>query len=345
NGAPYRLTLYRNKAYRCGRTGYHTFLVVEPMATLGQPAPLWVYLRGGGAGYYAMGGVYVGEESLNDEWSLGVHANALYGVAFTGGLNNPTTKATVAGKRVEDGYRLVSPSFCDHDLYLGVGQDYPNDPHWGGEDTVDGLLATMAAIDFSANGNGRLEGHHGTHVFVHGSSAGSPGAYAVAHAFGRAGVHLTGAVLDAFILSDGLLPLFDAGCTELQKAYPGFQIAEATVKNGPFAGDPTLYLDATLPGDLYDTPSFALLGGQDGFCCGAEAPVAGAIADGYTNNCEWAYRDPFAALGDAQSPLFGSLYLKGKGHVLTKDVDPTVHGPIEAWYQAVLAADPAPPWP
>lgn len=344
DGAPHTLTLYRNLAYRCGRTDYYTFLVVERDATIGQPAPLWFYLRGGGAGYYDEGGVYVGDESMNDQWALNTHAAALLQIAFSGTPQNATTKATVAGKRVAEGYRLISPSFCDHDLYLGPGHDYPNNPNWGGEDTVDGLLATMAAIDFTARGNGSLPGHHGTHIFVHGTSAGSPGAYGVAHAFAASGVSLTGVVLDSFVLSGELAPLFADGCTELQQSYPGFSIDQATVKHGPYAADPALHLSNTL-GAGYSIPSFVLLGGQDTFCCGPDPALPAANADGYSNNCEWSYRLVFDAIDGAGSPLFDRLYLPGKGHVLTKDADAAVHTPIEGWFDAVMAAAPAPPWP
>ena len=46
------LDFYRNTAYTCGFSGNYTFLVVEPVNNPGAEAPLWVYLHGGGAGYF-----------------------------------------------------------------------------------------------------------------------------------------------------------------------------------------------------------------------------------------------------------------------------------------------------
>ncbi|MCS6800090.1 MAG: hypothetical protein NZ898_16490, partial [Myxococcota bacterium] len=75
--------------------------------------------------------------------------------------------------------RHMFVSMCDHDLYGGLGQPYPYNPHWGGTDTVDGALASMAAIHFVARGNGRHPGYPTSLVFLSGSSAGGVGAYHV----------------------------------------------------------------------------------------------------------------------------------------------------------------------
>lgn len=65
-----------------------------------------------------------------------------------------TPRDNVIGHRIADGYRFLMPSMCDHDLYAGMGNEYPNNPNWPDGDRVEGLLATMAAINFTARGNG-----------------------------------------------------------------------------------------------------------------------------------------------------------------------------------------------
>ena len=83
------------------------------------------------------------------------------------------------------------PSLCDHDAYAGMGTPYPNNPNYGSQgDTMDGLLATMAAVDFTANGSTTLPGYPTEHIFVQGGSAGSLGAYHVVRAVRDQGVLL-----------------------------------------------------------------------------------------------------------------------------------------------------------
>ena len=43
----FTVTTYRNEAYRCGREGAFTFVVVEPSGATSMPRPLWVLLHGG----------------------------------------------------------------------------------------------------------------------------------------------------------------------------------------------------------------------------------------------------------------------------------------------------------
>ena len=45
---------------------------------------------------------------------------------------------------------LLVPSLCDHDNYSGRGAPYPNNPNPnGGVRQVNGLQATMAAVDYT----------------------------------------------------------------------------------------------------------------------------------------------------------------------------------------------------
>jgi hypothetical protein len=86
-------------------------------------------------------------------------------------------------RRLKEGYRVLVVSYGDHDLYSGLGTPYPNNPK-GGE--VNGLQASMAAVEYT------VANYPTTHVFTHGTSAGSFGAYALGFAFAQEGIKLNG---------------------------------------------------------------------------------------------------------------------------------------------------------
>ena len=61
---------FRNKAYKCGLSGYYTFVVIEPKNSPGKKAPLWVYLHGGGYGYFDKKGKYQTlKHQTKDTWN------------------------------------------------------------------------------------------------------------------------------------------------------------------------------------------------------------------------------------------------------------------------------------
>ena len=75
------------------------------------------------------------------------------------------------------GFRLLSVSMCDHDIYAGGDVADPNNPGTipGGEPrTVNGLSATKAAVQFAT-----IE-YPTSDTFLHGTSAGGFGTFHVA---------------------------------------------------------------------------------------------------------------------------------------------------------------------
>ena len=194
------LDFYRNTAYTCGISGNYTFLVVEPMNKPGAEAPLWVYLHGGGAGYYDENQQYIIgvshcyrsthannhntektiEHLRDDQLIYNTHTNS-------GQIENSTLT-----RRIMEGYRILIVSMSDHDLHSGMGTPYLNNPN-GGE--VNGLQANMAAIDYT------VANYPTTHVFAHGTSAGSIGAFTLAYAYNLEGVKLNGIIMDSHLAS------------------------------------------------------------------------------------------------------------------------------------------------
>ncbi|RME27876.1 MAG: hypothetical protein D6806_03860 [Deltaproteobacteria bacterium] len=201
----YTADYYENRAYTCGRRGYQTFLVVYPDGlSRDVKRPLWVRMHGGGVGAFDDSGNYVPAEFLDEMPSLDQeYTEKLAQAAFEKGL--------VAGILAHPaGFRLLLPSMCDHDTYSGVGIPELNNPFSPDENgkprAADGLLATQAAIDYTRS-------HYAsTHVFLHGTSAGSIGAFSVAYALERKGLRLSGVVSDSHMMGKGLLDNAVLGC-------------------------------------------------------------------------------------------------------------------------------------
>ena len=188
NEAYMNLEFYQNNAYECGLSGVHSFMVMNPInSEAGDEAPLWVYLHGGGSGYWAEDGTYyaVGAQTQDtwnhEETSEDLLETITSRIDFNGGQVEDNTLS----RRIMEGYRLLVVSMCDHDQYLGMGTAIPNHPSNPNAE-VNGLQATMAAIDYT------VASYPTTNVFVHGTSAGSVGAYAVGLSYAAEGTGLTG---------------------------------------------------------------------------------------------------------------------------------------------------------
>ena len=327
---------YRNNAYRCGKSGYFTFVVIEPLDAPGSEAPLWIFLRGGGVGHFDADGDYHGGAAILPE-------SFSYLLSFvTSQVVVPTTgdlKDTLIARRIFEGYRVLVPSYCDQDLYAGDSTRlYPHNPNWGGTDTVDGLSANMAATDFVTGS----ETYPTTHVFVHGASSGSVGAWALSYAYAREGIRLTGAVMDSYVMTERIVPVFEAGITPMN-ADPEFDLAAVQEKVGPFASDLSLLPENAIADGYVDVPIYSLVGKHDEYCGGNKPVIPVAAAAGYDNNCRFVY----GALNEAVAAQPGSphralVYPIG-GHVLTRSVGGW-NDDIDAWLDGILASDPAHPF-
>ena len=180
--------LYRNTRYPCSISGYQTFIIGTKLGSSATARrPLWVRMRGGGVGYFDSEGRPQPSAGNKTEEGITSLANTVRHV----GLN----------ARVRDdpaGFRLLSVSMCDHDNYSGGEQPDPNNPNRqpdGSGRSTNGLFATKAAIHFAT---AKLPT---SKTFLHGTSAGSFGAFSVAYSLERQGVPLAGAVGDSGVLN------------------------------------------------------------------------------------------------------------------------------------------------
>ncbi|RMF25698.1 MAG: hypothetical protein D6760_00365 [Deltaproteobacteria bacterium] len=244
---------YENRAYTCGRRGYHTFMIVYPDGLpLSEERPLWVRMHGGGVGAYDANGVYVPIEleGMNDEENI----IKLGSYMDEGGLM-AKARAHAAG------FRFLMPSLCDHDVYSGVGIPEPNNPNSPDENgktrAADGLLATKAAIAFTRR-------HVVTsHTFLHGTSAGSVGSFSVAYSFDREGIVLSGIVSDSHVLGRGTSDNADLGCMPFT-----YDRTLLIPKIGPLASADYYPEDIVAAGQMR-VPVYHLWNTGDPACCGS----------------------------------------------------------------------------
>jgi len=312
-GVSYTVTSYENDAYSCGRTGVYPFVVVEQAGRETEELPVWAMLHGGGTGWYDESGIYVGDESNNDaESATSLLAMIVGYVGFAG------TNDTFLGDRIRAGDRVALGSLCDHDLMMGLGQPYPNNPHGGtaSKNTVDGLLANLAMLEFVTSSRPTSS------TWIAGQSAGSYGAWALAHNLWKRGMPPAGVILDSGLLSERSFDLFEAG---IGREYYEFDADAMAEKHGPYFTDPSLYAENAIAAG-FDVPLFDIdVQGDPG--CGGNAPAIGAAtADGFGNNCDWLNSPLAEAIAAHGDPVRQRVKVyPGSGHIVT-----TTPGPIQA---------------
>jgi hypothetical protein len=183
----YSFDLYRNLAYPCSISGYQTFVVGTKVgASTTAERPLWVYLHGGGVGFFAPDGTPQPDAAHKREESF---------TTLTGAVGDKGLVSRVRADPVE--FRLLSVSMCDHDIYAGGDQPDPNNPNTlpdGSPRTVNGLFATKAAIQFA------LSKLPTSKFFLQGTSAGGEGVWNVAFGLDEQGLPPAGAVSDSGVL-------------------------------------------------------------------------------------------------------------------------------------------------
>lgn len=182
----WRYDSYRNTAYVCAISGFNTFTIATKVGTPDDAVrPLWVFLHGGGVGYFRPDGSTNGAGQKTEE-SPATQIQTLE----RGGLLDRIEAAPA-------GFRIMAVSMCNHDIYAGSGLADPYNPNRkpdGSPRTVDGLFATKAAIQHA------LRTRPTDDFFLHGGSAGSFGSFGVAWALEEQGLPPAGVVGDSGVL-------------------------------------------------------------------------------------------------------------------------------------------------
>jgi hypothetical protein len=314
-GITYEATLYSNAAYQCGRSGAFPFVVLQQSRFENEERPLWAMLRGGGVGYYDETGRYHGEEGYNDAEDAGTLLAMVVGYVGSDGQ-----KDTFMGDRIRSGDRIALGSLCDHDLMMGLGQAYPNNPEGG---TVDGLLANLAMVEYLAA--------DASETRVIGQSAGSFGAWALGHELWARGLPIDGIVMDSGYLGDRALELFDLG---VASEY-GLNPEEEAPKLGAYFTDPTLYAENAVRNG-FDVPIFDADDNGDPVCGGTYDTIAAAIDAGYDNNCDYLNGGLAEAIDASGDPATQQVHIyDGNEHIITDDAATAVQDDLRDWFDTI----------
>lgn len=336
-GGTHTFDFYRNDAYECGLTGNYTFMVVNPTnGDENTEAPLWVYLHGGGSGYFDENGDYYGQTGqTEDNWNHEETFNDLLVKQLqrrTIDDNDQPIDITLT-RRIQEGYRVVLVSMCDHDLYSGLGTPYLNNPN--PDSQVNGMQATMAAVDYTARN------YSTTHVFAHGTSAGGLGVFNLAMSYSEEGTPLTGIISD-FYLGERALPLLDmfAGDSPYALGYDSKKMSE---KIGYFADvDQRVAAEDRINDGFNEVPVLFVGGDEDPFCIGHRSAVSEAAALGL-NNCEYVWDELNQAVDNQPNTPHQVSLLPGEVHIPTNYESPA-HDIVDTFIGNILAGNPQHPF-
>ena len=175
---------YRNLAYPCSISGYQSFVIGTKVGSSATATrPLWVRMRGGGVGFFDSNGNPQPSAGNKSEETAATSISFVRDSALTGLVRNDPA-----------GFRIVSVSMCNHDIYSGGDQSDPHNPNKtpdGKWRSVNGLFATKAAIAFA-----KQQFPTGKTI-LHGTSAGSAGVYSVSYSMQAEGVPPAGAIADS----------------------------------------------------------------------------------------------------------------------------------------------------
>lgn len=330
---------YKNNAYTCGDgIGKYTFIVINPVGgNRDSSAPLWVWLHGGGSGFFDEGGTYRAVNNQTFEtWNQEESLSDLIDALTIRTLNNGAPEDNTFARRLQEGYRMVVVSMCDHDQYLGLGTPYVRNPNPNTQ--VNGLQATMSAIDYS------VSNYTSTHVFAHGTSAGSVGVYALALSYAVEGKGLTGVVCDSILGTRGVtIQEFFAGTPGFpqQEGYDPNVFAEKAGwhRDPENASEP----ESRIAAGFARTPLLFVGGLDDSQCAGNFVPMPQALDDGFDNNCEW-MAAPLLDLIEAQDNSPHQVaQIEGVGHVPTTNPG-AANDVVNRFIDRVLSVNPSYPF-
>jgi hypothetical protein len=263
----WRYDYYRNNAYPCSVSGYQTFVVGRKVGSIDADArPLWVFMHGGGAGYFDENGNPIPSRGQKIEEDF----DNLKGRLTNGGLlKNIRNDAA--------GFRTLAVSMCSHDIYAGMNTVDPHNANTtpdGKARPTTGLISTKAAIQFVQ------KTYPTTKTFLHGGSAGSVGTFNVAWSMQLQGIAPAGIVADASLINvEARQASFAAGiCT--QDNTPE-RVAGIAGRVHPDLANPANEIDKIVADGRFTVPIMHIWNHGDVNTCGA-APVACPLRDGTT---------------------------------------------------------------
>lgn len=340
----FTVSRYVNRAYNCGAEGYYSFIVVEPTVDDDDSSKrrlgLWVILRGGGGGYFdpqdqsywienSQGVQNVAFEDEGGRRQNRPESNEALLDVLRGHVDGSNGATTLEHRIRSRNWRFLVPSLCDHDSFLGMHHEYPHNPY-SVDATVDGLVASLAAISFASQ-------QQPGPVVLHGVSSGAFGAYAVAYSLEQEGHKVNGVLADSGLMTTGLQQGFSVDCRQV-----GLDYGQLDLKNGPFWQDAALFAQSTFADASFSTPFFDLWSDNDAGCCGdTDNHIPIQNETGIDDNC--AFVHGFLADVLPASDLYQSRMVRGGGHVISDRPGIWTEW-IEDWVNALAIKNATGPW-
>lgn len=285
---------YRNTAYPCSISGYQTFVIgTRAVSSPTASSPLWVWMHGGGVGYFDSSGTAQPDTSQMTENSA---------TSLQATLTNPGLSADIQADAA--GFRMLAVSYCDRDLYSGTGQTDPNNPNKnadGSARNTNGLQATKAAIAFT-------EAKYPTSkYFLAGGSAGSAGAYYVGWAEQLSGNPPSGVIGDASVVNvEEGNAAYQQGVCRNGNFDPNAEPI-ITQRIDPQIGDVNNEVDKLVSSGQYTVPLLNIWNHADTNTCGS-TPMQCPLRDGtaVTMGATDCVHQPLAAAISAEGPSSAS---------------------------------------
>lgn len=341
--ATLELDFYRNEAYEAGLSTesnpeYYTFMVINPDNNPNASAPLWIYLHGGAQGYFDELGVYQtnpnhDEHSFNHEESF----DDLWQTITIRTIANGQLEDNTLKRRIEESYRILVVSYSDHDWYSGFGTTYPNNPA-NPNAQVNGLQATMAAIDYTA------DNYPTTHAWLHGTSAGAVGVWSVALSYEKEGRPITGLIDDSGAVVENFNAILDVYLESGQLNYDASWRPEGIQeKVGYFANlENQVHPKAQInTNDFRASPGLWIAGLSDPALAANLNPVQESIDEGFDNNAEYLMSGLNQAIKEQPSSPLELHFLPNTGHVPTNKEGPA-NDLVDNFIDRVLASNTVP---
>lgn len=340
NGNSWVLNFYRNEAYTCGLSGNYTFMVMEPANNPGVEAPLWIYQHGGGYGWFDENQVYHTVKTLNmNTWNHEetfddfIDKHLLYNTVDRDGVVMSSTLT----RRIQEGYRVVFASLCDHDNYSGTGTPYPNNPSPnGGARQVNGLQASMAMVDYT------VANYPTTQVFAHGTSAGSIGVWSLSQAYIEEGIYLTAVVADSWTFTPRVFDVFDALAGQEGYVFNGGDLRTDGMEKVGFDYEGLGYHPiAKINGGFTEVPHMFIIGEKDPGCGGTRGgilePIPEAAAEGLSN-CAWQYDELIQTINN--QPNSPHIFVLHTGDHVETNRNHTVNDSVDLFLESVRSTNP-----
>jgi hypothetical protein len=178
----YYYRIYENTLYPCGVRGNHQFMVLDRDQNTDAQKHLFVKFPGGGVGFWYMDENAQRVYYPNDRAGGLLTADYFRNLFFRTGVSEEYAGGVTKRIRENSDFRMVIPSYCSHDLYLGTGEYNEIDGfyRWG-------FSAAMPAIDYVQ------QNFNTGKIIAYGGSAGASGSFFI----GKDNNHVAAIIMDS----------------------------------------------------------------------------------------------------------------------------------------------------